>query len=115
MALETEELWFHEVDFELALEIEATRSGTIRFAETSAPTLVISQRRNTASLGQGRSFPALQVQKCPPVTDVPRRGALGLTRELEGWHAHVIDWFHRHLGGADADPEALDAVYSVTR
>jgi dipeptidyl aminopeptidase/acylaminoacyl peptidase len=31
------------------------------------------------------------------------------------WYATMIDWFHHWLGGAPADPKALDSVYSVTR
>jgi dipeptidyl aminopeptidase/acylaminoacyl peptidase len=31
------------------------------------------------------------------------------------WHATMIDWFHRWLGGAAADPRALESAYSVTR
>jgi dipeptidyl aminopeptidase/acylaminoacyl peptidase len=31
------------------------------------------------------------------------------------WHASMIDWFHRWLGGAAADPKALQSAFSVTR
>jgi len=31
------------------------------------------------------------------------------------WYASLIDWFHRWLGGAAADPKALDSAISVTR
>jgi dipeptidyl aminopeptidase/acylaminoacyl peptidase len=31
------------------------------------------------------------------------------------WYASMIDWFHRYLGGAAADPRALDSVFSVTK
>jgi dipeptidyl aminopeptidase/acylaminoacyl peptidase len=31
------------------------------------------------------------------------------------WYASMIDWFHRWLGGAAADPHALGSAFSVTR
>lgn len=31
------------------------------------------------------------------------------------WYAEMIDWFHRWLGGAPADPRALESAFSVTR
>jgi dipeptidyl aminopeptidase/acylaminoacyl peptidase len=31
------------------------------------------------------------------------------------WYASMIDWFHRWLGGAAADPRALESAFSVTR
>jgi dipeptidyl aminopeptidase/acylaminoacyl peptidase len=31
------------------------------------------------------------------------------------WYASMIDWFHRWLGGAAADPKALESAFSVTR
>jgi dipeptidyl aminopeptidase/acylaminoacyl peptidase len=31
------------------------------------------------------------------------------------WHASMIDWFHRWLGGAAADAKALESAFSVTR
>jgi dipeptidyl aminopeptidase/acylaminoacyl peptidase len=31
------------------------------------------------------------------------------------WYATMIDWFHRWLGGAAADPRALESAFSVTR
>jgi dipeptidyl aminopeptidase/acylaminoacyl peptidase len=31
------------------------------------------------------------------------------------WHATVMDWFHRYLGGAEADRKALETVYSISR
>ncbi|MSP59889.1 MAG: S9 family peptidase [Myxococcales bacterium] len=31
------------------------------------------------------------------------------------WYASMIDWFHRYLGGAPADPKALESAYSVTK
>lgn len=31
------------------------------------------------------------------------------------WYASMIDWFHRYLGGAPADPRALESAFSVTR
>jgi len=31
------------------------------------------------------------------------------------WYATMIDWFHHWLGGAAADPKALESAYSVTR
>ena len=31
------------------------------------------------------------------------------------WYAEMIDWFHRWLGGAAADPKALESAFSVTR
>ena len=31
------------------------------------------------------------------------------------WHTTVMDWLHRYLGGAEADPKALETAYSVTK
>lgn len=31
------------------------------------------------------------------------------------WYASMIDWFHHYLGGAPADPRALESAYSFTR
>src|SRR4029077_7492114 len=31
------------------------------------------------------------------------------------WHATVMDWLHRYLGGAEADPKALETVYATSR
>ncbi|MDB4970801.1 MAG: Dipeptidyl aminopeptidase/acylaminoacyl-peptidase [Myxococcales bacterium] len=31
------------------------------------------------------------------------------------WYASMIDWFHRWLGGAAADPRALESAFSVTK
>jgi len=31
------------------------------------------------------------------------------------WHAGVMGWHHRYLGGAAPDPGALDTAYSVTK
>jgi dipeptidyl aminopeptidase/acylaminoacyl peptidase len=31
------------------------------------------------------------------------------------WHAVVMDWLSRYLGGASPDRDSLEAVYSVTK
>jgi len=122
MALETEELWFTTWDFGgWPWKSEAhAKWNPIRFAENfKTPTLVISNEKDyRVPFGQGlQFFTALQVRNVPSrLLTFPDEGHWVLKPgNSRVWHAQVMDWLHRHLGGADPDPEALDAVYSVTR
>jgi dipeptidyl aminopeptidase/acylaminoacyl peptidase len=83
------------------------------------PTLVITNERDyRVPFGQGlQMFTALQVQNVPSkLLMFPDEGHWVLKPGNSAlWHNVVMDWLHRYLGGAEADPKALEMVYSVTK
>lgn len=122
MGLETEELWFTTWDMGgLPWTSEGYEKwNPIRYAKNfKTPTLVVSNEKDyRVPFGQGlQFFTALQVQSVPSrLLTFPDEGHWVLKPgNSRVWHAYVMDWFHRYLGGSDPDPEALDAVYSITR
>ncbi len=120
--LETEELWFSAWEFggwpwNSALY---EKWNPMRFADKfKTPTLVVTSERDyRVPFGQGlQFFSALQVQKVPSkLLMFPDEGHWVLKPgNSRLWHAVVMDWLHRWLGGAEADPKALETAYSVSR
>jgi dipeptidyl aminopeptidase/acylaminoacyl peptidase len=122
MGLETEELWFTTWDMGgLPWASDGYEKwNPVRHAKNfKTPTLVVTNEKDyRVPFGQGlQFFTALQVQNVPSrLLTFPDEGHWVLKPgNSRVWHAHVMDWFHRYLGGADPDPEALEDVYSVTR
>ncbi len=122
MALETEELWFTTWDFggwPWDSDLYETWNP-IRFAEKfETPTLVITSEKDyRVPFGQGlQLFTALQVRGVPSkLLTFPDEGHWVLKPgNSRVWHAVVMDWLSRWLGGAKPDEEALRAVSSVTK
>ena len=121
-ALETEELWFPKWEFkgwpwdsDLYEKWNPMRSA----ANFKTPTLVVTGERDyRVPFGQGlQFFTALQVQGVPSkLLMFPDEGHWVLKPGNSAlWHNVVMDWLHRWLGGAEADPKALATAYSVTR
>jgi dipeptidyl aminopeptidase/acylaminoacyl peptidase len=121
-ALETEELWFPHWEFKgwPWNSDQYTKWNPMPHAGNfKTPTLVITNEKDyRVPFGQGlQMFTALQVQNVPSkllmFTDeghwVLKPGNSAI------WHNVIMDWLHRYLGGAEADPKALEMVYSVTR
>lgn len=122
MALETEELWFTTWDFGgWPWNSEAYQNwNPIRYAENfKTPTLVITNEKDyRVPFGQGlQFFTALQVQNVPSkLLTFPDEGHWVLKPGNSGlWHATVMGWLARYLGGAKPDEEALKTVYSETK
>jgi len=120
--LETEELWFSYWEFggwpwkSPVYE----KWNPMRFAENfKTPTLVVTSERDyRVPFGQGlQFFSALQIQKVPSkLLMFPDEGHWVLKPgNSRLWHAVVMDWLHRWLGGAAADANALETAYSVTK
>jgi dipeptidyl aminopeptidase/acylaminoacyl peptidase len=120
--LETEELWFSQWEFggwpwkSPVYE----KWNPMRFAENfRTPTLVVTSERDyRVPFGQGlQFFSALQIQKVPSkLLTFPDEGHWVLKPgNSRLWHAVVMDWLHRWLGGAPADPKALETAYSITK
>jgi dipeptidyl aminopeptidase/acylaminoacyl peptidase len=120
--LETEELWFPVWEFRgwpWSSDIYA-KWNPMRFAENfKTPTLVVTSEKDfRVPFGQGlQFFTALQVRGIPSeLLTFPDEGHWILKPgNSRLWHNVVMDWFHRWLGGAEADPKALETIYSVTR
>ena len=121
-ALETEELWFPKWEFRgwpwdspLYEKWNPMRAA----ANLKTPTLVITSERDyRVPFGQGlQFFTALQVQGVPSkLLTFPDEGHWVLKPGNSClWHNTVMDWLHRYLGGAEADPRGLGLAYSVTR
>ena len=120
--VETEELWFPAWEFggwpwKSPLY---EKWNPMRFAEKfRTPTLVVTSERDyRVPFGQGlQFFSALQIQKVPSkLLMFPDEGHWVLKPgNSRLWHAVVMDWLHRWLGGAEADPKALETAYSVMR
>jgi dipeptidyl aminopeptidase/acylaminoacyl peptidase len=83
------------------------------------PTLVITSEQDyRVPFGQGlQFFTALQIRGVPSkLLTFPDEGHWVLKPgNSRLWHATVMDWLHRYLGGAEADPAALATASSVTR
>jgi dipeptidyl aminopeptidase/acylaminoacyl peptidase len=120
--VETEELWFPTWEFKgWPWNSDQYRKwNPMLFAEKfKTPTLVITSERDyRVPFGQGlQLFTALQVRGVPSkLLTFPDEGHWVLKPgNSRLWHATVMDWLHRYLGGAEADPKALDTAYSVTK
>jgi dipeptidyl aminopeptidase/acylaminoacyl peptidase len=121
--LETEELWFPTWEFGgFPWEPGSTylKWNPMLFAGNfETPTLVITSERDfRVPFGQGlQFFTALQVRGVPSkLLTFPDEGHWVLKPgNSRLWHATVMDWLHRYLGGAEADPKALETAYSVTK
>jgi dipeptidyl aminopeptidase/acylaminoacyl peptidase len=120
--VETEELWFPTWEFKgWPWNSDQYRKwNPMAFAEKfKTPTLVITSERDyRVPFGQGlQFFTALQVRGVPSkLLTFPDEGHWVLKPgNSRLWHATVMDWLHRYLGGAEADPKALETAYSVTR
>lgn len=120
--LETEELWFPTWEFKgwpWTSEQYVKWNPMLSAEKFKTPTLVITSERDyRVPFGQGlQFFTALQVRGVPSkLLTFPDEGHWVLKPgNSRLWHATVMDWLHRYLGGAEADPKALDTAYSVTR
>ena len=120
--LETEELWFPTWEFKgWPWDSDQYRKwNPMLFAEKfKTPTLVITSERDyRVPFGQGlQFFTALQVRGVPSkLLTFPDEGHWVLKPgNSRLWHATVMDWLHRYLGGAEADPKALGTAFSVTK
>ena len=120
--LETEELWFPDWEFKgwpwnspLYEKWNPMRSA----ANFKTPTLIIHGEKDfRVPFGQAlQFFTALQLQKVPSkLLMFPDEGHWVLKPgNSRLWHATVMDWLHRYLGGAEPDPGALETVYSISR
>jgi dipeptidyl aminopeptidase/acylaminoacyl peptidase len=120
--LETEELWFSRWEFggwpwnsPVYEKWNPMRSAD----KFRTPTLVVTSERDfRVPFGQGlQFFSALQIQKVPSkLLMFPDEGHWVLKPGNSSlWHAVVMDWLHQWLGGAAADPKALETAYSVTK
>ena len=121
--LETEELWFPAWEFGgLPWDPGSTYqkwNPMLSADKFKTPTLVITSERDyRVPFGQGlQFFTALQIRGVPSkLLTFPDEGHWVLKPgNSRLWHADVMDWLHRYLGGAEADPKALETAYSVTR
>jgi dipeptidyl aminopeptidase/acylaminoacyl peptidase len=123
MALETEELWFTTWD----LGGQPWEPGSVHekwnpirhAAKFKTPMLVTTSEKDyRVPFGQGlQLFTVLQVQGVPSkLLTFPDEGHWVLKPgNSRLWHATVMDWLHRYLGGAEAEKEALATVSSVTK
>jgi len=121
--LETEELWFPTWEFGgWPWEASSTYqkwNPMLSAEKFKTPTLVITSEKDyRVPFGQGlQFFTALQVRGVPSkLLTFPDEGHWVLKPgNSRLWHATVMDWLHRYLGGATPDPAALDTAYSVTK
>ncbi len=120
--LETEELWFPVWEFKgwpWDSDLYAKWNPMLFVKNFKTPTLIITSEKDyRVPFGQGlQFFTALQVRGVPSkLLTFPDEGHFVLKPgNSRLWHATVMDWLHRYLGGAPADPKALETVYSVTR
>ncbi|MEP6767624.1 MAG: S9 family peptidase [Acidobacteriota bacterium] len=122
MALETEELWFPQAEFggwPWTSDLYEKWNPS-RFVEMfHTPTLVVTSEKDfRVPFGQGlQLFTALQLKNVPSkLLTFPDEGHWVLKPGNSSlWHATVMDWLHRYLGGAEADPAALATAYSIAR
>jgi dipeptidyl aminopeptidase/acylaminoacyl peptidase len=120
--LETEELWFPHWEFQgwpWNSDLYRKWSPMESAGHFKTPMLVITSEKDyRVPFGQGlQLFTALQIQGVPSkLLTFPDEGHWVL---MPGnsclWHNTVMDWLHRWLGGAEADPEGLALAYSVTK
>jgi dipeptidyl aminopeptidase/acylaminoacyl peptidase len=120
--LETEELWFPTWEFQgWPWNSDQYRKWNpmLSAEKFKTPTLVITSERDyRVPFGQGlQFFTALQVRGVPSkLLTFPDEGHWVLKPgNSRLWHATVMDWLHRYLGGAEADLKALETAYSVTK
>ncbi len=120
--LETEELWFPVWEFHgwpWDSDLYAKWNPMLSARNFKTPTLVITSEKDyRVPFGQGlQFFTALQVRGVPSkLLTFPDEGHWVLKPgNSRLWHATVMDWLHRYLGGAAPDPRALNTAYSVTR
>jgi dipeptidyl aminopeptidase/acylaminoacyl peptidase len=120
--LETEELWFPNWEFKgWPWNSDQYRkwSPMESAGNFKTPMLVITSERDyRVPFGQGlQLFTALQVQGVPSkLLTFPDEGHWVLKPGNSClWHNTVMDWLHRYLGGAEADPKGLGLAYSVTK
>jgi dipeptidyl aminopeptidase/acylaminoacyl peptidase len=122
-SVETEEIWFPNWEFQGmpwdAGSVYQKWNPMLSVDKFSTPTLVIHGEKDyRVPFGQGlQFFTALQLRGVPSkLLMFPDEGHWVLKPgNSRLWHATVMDWLHRYLGGAEADPKALETVYSVTR
>ncbi len=122
MGLETEELWFSTWEFggwPWQSELYRKWNPMLAAQNFKTPTLVVTNEKDfRVPFGQGlQFFSALQVRGVPSKLLIfPDEGHWVLKPgNSRLWHATVMDWFHRYLGGAEADPKSLETAYSVTK
>jgi dipeptidyl aminopeptidase/acylaminoacyl peptidase len=120
--LETEELWFPTWEFKgwpWSSDQYRKWNPMLSAEKFKTPTLVITSERDyRVPFGQGlQFFTALQVHGVPSkLLTFPDEGHWVLKPgNSRLWHATVMDWLHRYLGGAEADAKALETAYSVTK
>ncbi|HEY6146690.1 MAG TPA: S9 family peptidase, partial [Thermoanaerobaculia bacterium] len=122
MSIETEELWFPEAEFggwpwtsDLYEKWNPSRS----IDKFKTPTLVITSEKDfRVPFGQGlQLFTALQLKNVPSkLLTFPDEGHWVLKPgNSRLWHATVMDWLHRWLGGAEGDAKALETAFSVSK
>jgi len=122
MSLETEELWFPVWEFggwPWKSDLYRKWDPMLSADNFKTPTLVVTSEKDfRVPFGQGlQFFTALQVRGVPSkLLTFPDEGHFVLKpANSRLWHNVVMDWFHRWLGGAEADPKALESVYSITK
>ena len=120
--IETEELWFSTWEFggwPWKSDFYQKWNPMLSAENFKTPTLVVTNERDfRVPFGQGlQFFTALQVKGVPSkLLTFPDEGHWVLKPgNSRLWHAVVMDWFHRWLGGSEPDPKALATVYSVTK
>jgi dipeptidyl aminopeptidase/acylaminoacyl peptidase len=120
--LETEELWFPYWEFKgWPWNSDEYRkwSPMESAGKFKTPMLVITSERDfRVPFGQGlQLFTALQIQNVPSrLLTFPDEGHWVLKPGNSClWHNTVMDWLHRYLGGAEADPKGLALAFSVTK
>jgi len=121
-SVETEELWFPVWEFNgwpWDSDLYAKWNPMLFAKNFKTPTLVITSEKDyRVPFGQGlQFFTALQVRGVPSkLLTFPDEGHWVLKPgNSRLWHATVMDWLHRYLGGAPPDPKALDTAYSATK
>ncbi len=121
-ALETEELWFPKWEFggwPWNSDQYVKWNPMLSAGNFKTPTLVITNERDyRVPFGQGlQMFSALQIQNVPSkLLTFPDEGHWVLKPGNSClWHNVIMDWLHRYLGGAEADPKGLALAYSVTK
>jgi len=122
MALETEELWFPKWEFggwPWDSELFEKWNPMKFVGNFKTPTLVVTSEKDfRVPFGQGlQLFTALQLKGVPSkILTFPDEGHWILKPgNSRVWHAVVMDWLSRWLGGAKSDEEALSAVSSITK
>ncbi|HTR04290.1 MAG TPA: S9 family peptidase [Thermoanaerobaculia bacterium] len=120
--LETEELWFPNWEFKgwpWSSDLYRKWNPMESAGHFKTPMLVITSERDyRVPFGQGlQLFTALQIRGVPSkLLTFPDEGHWVLKPGNSClWHNTVMDWLHRWIGGAEADPKGLALAYSVTK